>query len=197
LAPETVRSYELVYEQYLPAQMRVSLSGFLQQTEDLIGPALDPVDERYYYGNLGAADSHGVEFEVEHQGPRGLRVRASYSWQQTKDGVTGLELSNAPRHLAKANVAVPLGWEKLMAGLEFQYSSRANTIAGRITPYADDYWVMNATLWGRELLKNLELSVTLYNLFDQAIAFPASDEFRSDLIEQDGRTFRVKATYRF
>jgi iron complex outermembrane receptor protein len=53
------------------------------------------------------------------------------------------------------------------------------------------------TLLSREVVKGLELSASIYNLFDREYADPVSDDFTQDTIEQDGRTFRVKATYRF
>jgi iron complex outermembrane receptor protein len=60
-----------------------------------------------------------------------------------------------------------------------------------------NFFVANLTLLSRELWKNLELSGTLYNLFDEDYGAPASDEHLQDVISQDGRTFRVKLTYRF
>lgn len=43
----------------------------------------------------------------------------------------------------------------------------------------------------------LELSGSAYNLFDTKYSDPGGDEHKQDSIEQDGRTFRVKLTYRF
>jgi outer membrane receptor protein involved in Fe transport len=55
----------------------------------------------------------------------------------------------------------------------------------------------NFTLFSRELIKNLEASASLYNLFDRRYRDPVAGDFRQAAIEQDGRTFRVKLTYRF
>ena len=84
-----------------------------------------------------------------------------------------------------------------MAGLEFQFSSSARTLPMRVTPRAKAFWVSNLTLSSRNLIKGLDLSASLYNLFDAHYDYPASDEYVPDVIRQDGRTFRVKATYHF
>ena len=45
--------------------------------------------------------------------------------------------------------------------------------------------------------QRLEIAAGLYNLFDVDYAYPGSGEHVQDQIEQDGRTFRIKLTYRF
>ncbi len=196
LQPETIRSYELVWEQYLPGNLRLSLSGFLNQTRDLIVQTID-VDDFIVFRNVDQTETRGLEFEAQYTGRNGLLARASYSLQRTENAETGREISNSPRHLVKANVAVPLLTDRIHAGVELQYSSSARTIPGRAIRRADEYCVVNLTLFSRELCKNLEVSASLYNVFDQAYAYPAGDEFVPDLIWQDGRTFRVKLNYRF
>ena len=59
------------------------------------------------------------------------------------------------------------------------------------------YWMANATLFSRELIKGLEVSASVYNLLDQRYHDPVAGDFTQDSIQQDGRSFRVKATYRF
>lgn len=55
----------------------------------------------------------------------------------------------------------------------------------------------NWTLFSRELVKNLEASASIHNLFDKKYGFPGGPEHLQDTIPQDGRTFRLKLTYRF
>jgi outer membrane receptor protein involved in Fe transport len=58
--------------------------------------------------------------------------------------------------------------------------------------------VVNLTLFSQKLIKNLEFSASVYNLLNTQYSDPASDFHGPlDIIEQDGRTFRVKLTYRF
>ncbi|MEO1356409.1 MAG: hypothetical protein AAFW48_11560, partial [Pseudomonadota bacterium] len=59
------------------------------------------------------------------------------------------------------------------------------------------YWIANLTLLAAQLAPNLEMSASVYNLFDRRYADPAGPEQPQPSIEQDGRTFRVKFTYTF
>lgn len=62
---------------------------------------------------------------------------------------------------------------------------------------AGSYVVTNLTLFSKNLVEDLELSGTVYNLFDKNVGDVASAEHTQDIIVQDGRTFRVKVTYSF
>lgn len=63
--------------------------------------------------------------------------------------------------------------------------------------YADDFFVANLTLSGRNLLKGLEVSASVYNVFDEKYGDPGSGEHLQEVIEQDGRSFWVQVSYRF
>ena len=56
---------------------------------------------------------------------------------------------------------------------------------------------MNLTLFTKNLVKGLEISGTVYNLLDRHYADPSTPFLPEDVIPQDGRTFRLKLTYRF
>jgi len=53
------------------------------------------------------------------------------------------------------------------------------------------------TLFSRPLGKNFEASASIYNLFDERDGYSGSTEHVQDTIPLVGRSFRVKATYRF
>ena len=82
----------------------------------------------------------------------------------------------------------------VFASAELQTMSGRDTVrGGRVGAV----WLANATLFSRELVKGLEVSASVYNLFNQRYRDPAADDFTQESIRQDGRTFRVKLTYRF
>jgi len=194
LRPETIRSYELVYEQGLPGNLRMSGSLFLNQIKGLIGQTVDPTDGMNFFANLDQVETRGAEWELEGRWKGGLRTRLSYTYTEARDKVTGRILDNSPRHLGKANLAVPLWREKVFAGLELQSMSSRRSVQGN---QIGAFWLANVTLYSRELIKNLELSASLYNLFDQKYSDPVSSDYLQDAVQQDGRSFRVKLTYRF
>ncbi|MEW6160032.1 MAG: TonB-dependent receptor [Verrucomicrobiota bacterium] len=194
LQPEAIDTYELVYEQGLPGSIQMMASAFYYKVDGLISQQTDPVDDALVFRNVEEVQSRGVSFQLEHRSDAGWLARGSYTFQDTEDTTTGLRLSNSPAHLARFNFIVPMIPERLFAGLELQYSSSVKTILGRSV---DDYWVANLTLFSQNLFEGLELSASLYNLFDQEFGYPGAGEHRQEILLQDGLTFRVKATYRF
>jgi iron complex outermembrane receptor protein len=62
---------------------------------------------------------------------------------------------------------------------------------------AAGYGILNLTLFSQNFIKNLEFSASLYNVLDRKYSDPASRFHQQDTIEQDGRSFRLKLTYRF
>jgi iron complex outermembrane receptor protein len=95
--------------------------------------------------------------------------------------------------------------DKIFAGLEVQYTSARHTVFTVLSPPgqtqtgedAPGFAVVNFTLFSQNLLKNLDASASIYNLFDTKFYDPASRLHLQNVIQQDGRTFRVKLTYRF
>jgi len=197
IGPEKITTYELVYEQEIGKNLKTSLSGFYNQMDNLI------FLQNGSFTNFDA-DAKGTEVAFEGGWQNGLRARASYTFQETRNGGTGQSLADSPQHLGKINVSVPLYKEKVFGSLEFQYVSSRTTmhvspITGEDVPGRDaaGFGVVNFTLFSRNLVKNLEVSGSVYNLLDTGYSDPATRFHHQDLIPQDGRTFRLKLTYRF
>ncbi len=193
LQPERVRSFEIVGEHYFDAHWKVSVSLFQNDITDLINQVTDP-DGLDVYRNRGDAQTRGVEAEIEGKWDAGWLVRASFAHQTAEDGATGQRLANAPENVVKTQLLAPLWKDKLSLGVEGIYSSNRVTLQQRGT---GDMWLVNATLLSRELWPGLEISASIYNVFDRKFRFPGGPEHLQDTIEQDGRTFRLKVSYRF
>lgn len=200
LDPETIRTYELVWEQHLGEHLRGVVSGFYYEIEDLIVFTEDPRDVTeagdplLVFGNRGGAQAKGIEAELEGKWPGGLEGRISYTYQLATDEDSGAWLVNSPRHLAKLNLGAPLFTEYLHGGLEVQYTSERRTFQERTV---DGFWVTNFTLWHSGWLAGLEVCASVYNLFDKTYADPGSAEHAQNGIAQDGRTYRLKLSYLF
>jgi iron complex outermembrane receptor protein len=195
IKPEEITSYELVYEQEIGRHLRSSVSGFYNQMQDLI------VLQNGNYTNLNA-NTKGTELALEGNWNNGIRSRLSYSLQRTEDS-SKQNLPDSPEHLVKMNVSVPVYKQKIFASLEFQYTSSRRTLFTTSTGEtmngmdAGGFETVNFTLFSRDLIKNLEFSGSVYNLFDTRYGDPSSPFHLQDIIEQDGRSFRLKLTYRF
>lgn len=194
LHEESSTNYELILEQNLGKRFRGTLSGYYTRIKNLITLVVDPADDLLVFRNIGRAELKGVELELDKKWENGLNGRLSYSFQEARDLMAGERLPNSARHLVKLNLLLPLIEEKVFFGIEEQYTSRKMTLAGNRT---GDFFITNVTLFSRNLLNNLELSGSVYNLFNSKYFVPAGSEHVQNSIEQDGRTFRVKATWRF
>jgi iron complex outermembrane receptor protein len=177
IRPEEVATYELICEQGIGRNFRASASGFYNRIDDVIA------------------------FDFQ---PAGMRGRIGYTFQDTENLETHLRPIDSPQHLVKANLSVPFWGERIIAGAEAQYTSQRTSVApgpdGTLVPGGDAEAsvLVNVTLLARKLpVKGLEISASVYNLFDERYADPATPFHLQDLIPQPGRTFRVKATYRF
>lgn len=203
ISPERVKTYEAILEHYFENNLRATLNGFFYQISDLITSTVDQ-NGALVFRNLGQAQAHGAEFAIEKLWDDGMRLRTSYSWQEAQDADTGARLANSPRHLAKLNFSAPLVHDTLRAGLELQYvgarkTLQGMTLGGRVRNGADanDYLLTNLTLTSDKLLPGLDISASIYNLFDTRYQDPASDEHEMDVIRQNGRQLRLKLTFRF
>jgi iron complex outermembrane receptor protein len=194
LDPEMMRSAELVLERSLSDNLLGIVSLFQYRIDDLISFEADPLDGLLVFRNAETIETRGVEVELDGRWINALEGRVSYAYQRTENQQTGERLTNSPRHLAASNVIVTVIRDTVFAGLETQYTSSRRTLLNNRTRPA---YLTNVTLVGHALSNTLQLSVSVYNVFGVDYGDPGSQEHTQDIIEQDGRTLRVKLTYAF
>ncbi len=198
LGAESITTWEAVLESTPREGLRLLASAYHYEIRNLISQTRDPSDGLLYFANLERAHANGLELELERHWDDGARLRASYALQRAMDG-SGAMLSNSPRHLLKFNYSHPVFAGPWQAGIEAQYTGARKTLAGNRLA---DYGLVNLSL-RRPLGHNLEVSASIYNLFDHDYADPASAEhkdslFRSlDTIPQDGRSLRLALSWLF
>jgi outer membrane receptor for ferrienterochelin and colicins len=196
LGPEKIRSSEIVVEQQIGKHYRLTLSAYRNSINDLIEQVVvDPTDGTSQFQNRAKSIATGFEAEFEARWKNGVTAKASFARQRAEDDTTGAMLSNSPRNLAKALIAIPIVEDRVIAGIEAQYrGSVLSTIGNRV----DDYWFTNLNVTAKDVaMEGLDLSAGVFNLFDERYEFPGSDPDASETIRQDGRTFFISATYRF
>ena len=195
IQPEKIYSYEMVYEQGIGRHLRSSVSGYYNRLDDLID------FENGNYTNFNA-DTFGAEFALEGKWEDGIITRLSYTLQHTENRDSGAGLPDSPMHLIKLNASVPLWRDKIFAGMEVQYTSKSHTVYEAFPqtvpgPDVPGFATVNFTLFSQNIVKNLDVSASIYNLLDKTYSEPSSRFHLQNAIPQDGRTFRVKLTYRF
>lgn len=193
--PENIRTVDAIWEQYFHENYRSSLGGFYYRITDLISQTTDDAG-MLVYRNIDTAEAVGVAASVEGFWQSGLKGRLSYNWQRATDGSTGALLSNSPRHLAKANLSIPLISQQLFISPELQYTGPRLTLDGSRT---NAPILANLTLFSRDIgTKGLEASASIYNLFNVHAQDVAGEEHgQMQTIRQDGISVRVQLSYRF
>ena len=121
----------------------------------------DPI-KRFADPTLEWIDSRGAELEAEWQW-RGWQVRGSHAWQRAEDN-RDRELINAPRHLSKLQVSVPLAGERLRASLATRYVGSRLVAPGM---RSDGYAITDFTLTSRDLVPGVSITGAVRNLFDR------------------------------
>ncbi len=194
LRPETVKTAELVWEQYYANHFRMTVSAFYYPIRSLISEQIDPTNGNAFFTNAGSLDLRGLDFELRRKLPDGLEGRVSYSFQNVSNPSTQMPVTNSPKHLVQASLIVPLIRQKFFASMDLQYVSKRATLTGQ---YAGAYVVPNVTLFSRNVLNRWEVSASLYNAFSYKYADPAGNGLPENVLFQDGRNFRIKVGYRF
>jgi iron complex outermembrane receptor protein len=182
VVPETEESLEAGIRGVLGGVMEYSVAGFQVNTKDKIIQK-----ERYLYENAGEAESKGVEASLTRQLPCGFYATADYTYinaeftsfttsSTTPDAAVSYNGKRVP--LVPENIfGATVGWKDTLRGhlsaslryVDSKFIDNANTLT------LDDYAVVDvkyvlglgALIQGAE---NLEFSIAVNNLFDEAYA---------------------------
>lgn len=200
LKPEKIHTLALDWDQFIGNNLKTTATVYYSRIKDQLDQAIDPSDGLAVFKNQNQLETKGLELQAEGKWESGFSGRVSYCYQETNKQGSGQLTANSPSSLAKVSLTVPLPLKKSFATLETLYgSARLNTVDEKIAGAT----IFNLTLLSYDLLKGLDLSASIYNLFDTSYAMPVGSEQTNSLsetlrsIQQDGLTFRIKATYRF
>ncbi|GAB4259119.1 MAG: hypothetical protein Kow0065_09010 [Methylomicrobium sp.] len=192
--PETMRSYEFNWIQRINKNFEVTFAPYFNEEFDIIrltggGTESDP----FIYKNVNNIETYGFETELQAQLDNGWRGVVSYAYQQSRVQGQSRKPENSPEHLTKLNITGPLWQDRLFAGLNLNYTSRRNTFTSNVS----GYFLANLTLYSTNIVHGLELSGSIYNLFDTRYDDPSTTDLGAEVIEQNGRLFFVKFDYEF
>ena len=192
LKPETILSHEIVLEHTFHQGISTTVEAYHNTMSDMIEAQADPATGLNQFVNAGHHYGRGLEFEVEARRASGWAARASYSYAYANDPGDEGHLANSPMHLAKVNATVPLP-RSTHAAVELLYTGSQESDARALVPASV---LTNITVTSKPIKGGAEFSASCYNLFDRRWYAPGGPEHIQSMIQQDGRTFRVKVTYR-
>ena len=193
LRSERITTWEGDLDQKLNSHLSASLSIFHNNTDDFIAITQDD-----YWGsvfvNEGRQTLAGVEAEIQGRWVNGTATTLSYSNNFVQKDVDGAVPENSPKHIGKMYLSVPLFQQKVFATVDTQYLSHRMTIHDeRVSSYA----IVNLTLLGKQIGKNLDLSFSVDNVLNKRYSDPGAQQHLQNSIQQDGRNFRGKLVWTF
>lgn len=193
LDAETIRTFELVWEEDLGAGLRSSVSVWRYAIDDLITQVVDEDDGLAVFVNRDEVTARGLELELDGRFENGWRSRLSQVWQQSEDE-DGEPLRNSPDHLTKFDVNAPLIDESLWLGLQLQHTGERRTLDDDRT---DAALLTNLTLRWLDEPTGWDLSATVRNVFDVDVEVPGGSELAQDRLPLSGRSLIVQGRKRF
>jgi outer membrane receptor protein involved in Fe transport len=196
LKGESIDTLELVADHRVNSDLNLRAAVYQWTMHDLITLGSYVTDDGRVLGQYqtgGTANAKGVELSADKTWTSGARLRGSLSLQRARY-TQGAVLLNSPQLLGKLAFSAPLPLASLRLGYELQYDSARRTVDGTDTRA---YAVSNLYLSTDKWFKGLELGLGIRNLFDKRYAHPAADTNSQNAIEQDGRSVRLQATYKF
>jgi len=203
LVPEEIKSYQFVFEKYMP-WARIVTAFYLNEATKIISqetvdssdpahPGGDYQEKVFQYQNIEEFEAKGVEFSIE----RNLKDRwggfFNFSYCLSKDTQTELRLINSPEILS--NLGLNYHWikNKFSTALELRYVDRRKAYAGTI---AKSYLCTNLSFVLEGVAGLFDVSLFIRNLFDVEMYDPIFEDYHPVVrMKQDGRTFSIRTSF--
>lgn len=194
LEPEHIETLELIAQRLIGGGVEISASAFRNRLTDLLSRRTDTTSGSQYFGNVDEIHSKGLELGLNVNRGHGLTGKLSYSLQHTEDRAIGIQLSNSPEQMVQMELRSPILGSAATASVDAQYMSARSTLLGNV---AGGHVLTNLSLFAPRTFGRFDLSASLYNVFNARYGDPVSNGFVQDLIQQDGRSFRVRTTLHY
>ncbi|MBF0558185.1 MAG: TonB-dependent receptor [Nitrospirae bacterium] len=194
LQPETIKTYEAGAGYRFATSYRLSANYFYSRIGNLI--VRDTSVSPAMYENKGDVDVSGVETELTGSYYGANYWKLSYTYQIPKDAVTHKLLDSVPSH-------------RVAAGLNYELTKYVNSHVDvlwtgsrprALTDKRDaipSYATVDLALIGQKFVKNLEVALTVHNLFDKRYFDPDPSGLVPTDFPRPGREIRIGTTYKF
>ena len=189
--PEKADTVEVDVERKVGKRMNLIAAAYGYRLRDFLEGIYNS-DGLIQTQNVGKLHAEGLELEFNGRPTGWLETTVSYAFQKSKDDIAKAPLVNAPDHLAKFRLAVPIG-RKLTASTGMQYySSRLTLAESAVRPvYLADF-----TITSRHLFPLLDVQFGIRNAFNRTYFDPIALNPRVDSMPQPGRSIFVELVTR-
>lgn len=195
LDPETIQTYELVFDYQPTTKLHAVLNVFTYEIDDLIEFVQDVGETTKTAQNAKNQEGHGFEVEVDWQVTETVRLRGNVAYQRSKDKDTKELVPDAPGvqfYLNPHWIFLP-NWS--VDGQLFWIADRKRA-AGDSRAEIDDYTVVNLVLRRENIARHWDMALAVRNLFDVNVREPSTAAIPGD-IPMPGLNFYGELRYAF
>lgn len=190
LRPEQIRSAELVVEESLSTNVRLTVTAFDYDMQRIIEQRATDVED-IFFENAGRTRGRGIEAETEARFDNGIVARASHAFTRVRDHERDQPVSNSPEHLSTVSLQVPLS--RVVVAVEGQRVGERLDLSG--VPLRG-FFAPNLTVT-TPAGQRIGFSLGVYNALNRSYGDPGAEEHLQSSIRQDGRTVRFRLDVRF
>ncbi len=195
LKPEKIDTQELSFNYLFSTRFQTNLTLFTYQASDMIDFVADAASTTKTAQNAIDQRGKGAELEFNWRPANRWRLSGSYAWQDSKNTQTGAVIAYAPQQQVKLNA----NWEFLprwYLNSQLEWVGDRARAPGDVRPAVADYTLVNFTLRRKQIISNLDISLSLHNAFDSDAREP-SDGTISDDFPQESRSIWLGVNYLF
>lgn len=161
LQPEICDTYEIAWEHEFANGWRTTLDPYLWEMSHALGDVSLP-DDTLQTQNIGAMSAYGIEGEVQKKWASGARIRAYATLGMAKDDTT--TLAHAPSWIVGGAGAIPIINKRTFLSIDPQIVGPMKSDLG---DYTDPTFITNVVLTSKNVVKNVDLQLGVYNLFSE------------------------------
>lgn len=196
LDPETIDTYELSLNYRPSYDLNTNLSFYYYEAKDLIEFVADTGGTTSTAQNARDQDGIGVEIEAEWKVSKNLKLYTNYAWQHAEDSDTHIRIADAPAqqfHFSTRWQFAP-NWS---FNPTLYWIADRNRAAGDSRTSVDSYALVNLVLKKTKLIKNLDISLLVNNVFNSNVREPSSSTSNIDDFPMEGRSAWLELSYHF
>lgn len=195
LKPETIDTYEVGINADWTPHFSSTLTLFRNDIDQLIDRQIttDATGVIVRYANVSGIQTDGLEATSRYQFSENSYIAVNYTLQDSRFVATNERVKDTPEHRGtfQGNIAL---LDNLHWYTEVHIKGPTSRSATDPRPSMPGYAITNTTLRMPNILPKLELSFSVFNLFDKEAYYPYVSAVPDDF-PQPGRTFFAKLRY--
>ncbi|MBI1313643.1 TonB-dependent receptor [bacterium] len=166
LRPESSSSWEVGIEQRLfDDRIFLDVTYFNIDFDNLINYVFNPTTFNFDATNIDRANSRGVELTGELQLDNNTILSGSYTYNEPRDLISGIDLLRRPRHKFNLSLGRYFRDRQAYASLNWRYVGARQDLIGFVNGRVNSYSVLDASAW-YQLSDNIRLFTRIANLTD-------------------------------